>query len=113
MPNAWQEWGQAVNINNIKSDRKLTFSHYDAALQAAREGATASGRLQLYKLARRWSPPPWVAEPWMGLSDPDPAIRYLELDRLSRNTNVPTGLRDALRSDESALVRELAQRIWP
>ncbi len=38
MPTAWQEWGQAVNINNVKSDRKLTFSHYDAALQAAEQG---------------------------------------------------------------------------
>jgi LysR family glycine cleavage system transcriptional activator len=38
MDNAWQEWGEALNITNINLDHKLTFSHYDAALQAAQQG---------------------------------------------------------------------------
>jgi hypothetical protein len=85
----------------------------DAAFAAARAGASSTGRLMLYERARRWRPPPWLAEPWMGLLDPDPAVRSLELERCDRPSSVPESVRQALRADESAFVRERAQRLWP
>ena len=38
MENIWQTWANALNIIDINSDHKLTFSNYDASLQAAEQG---------------------------------------------------------------------------
>jgi hypothetical protein len=114
---AWLAWLAALADGKTAELGHVPLPPWDDALDAAfrdaRRRATATGRLALYERARRGRPPPWTAEPWMGLADPDPAIRYLELDRLDRGADVPAPLRDALRDDESALVRELARRLWP
>jgi hypothetical protein len=114
---AWLAWLAALSAGETAELGHVAPPPWDDALDAAfrdaRRRATATGRLELYERARRWRPPPWTAEPWMGLTDRDPAIRYLELDRLDRGADVPAAVRDALREDESVLVRELARRLWP
>ena len=54
-----------------------------------------------------------VDEPWMGLRDTDPVVRYLVLVKLSRAVAVPEPLRRALREDSSETVRALARQRWP
>lgn len=38
MEHIWQTWAQSVGITNFLAEHKLTFSNYDAALQAAEQG---------------------------------------------------------------------------
>jgi hypothetical protein len=113
----WLDWLQGLAAGETAEpgrEAAPTWSaELDAAYAAARQDASATGRLALYETSRRLAPPPWLAEPWMGLTDPDPAIRYLELTRLEAPGRVPATVRAALRADASALVSELARRVWP
>ncbi|MHC5210892.1 MAG: hypothetical protein ACYTG2_09265 [Planctomycetota bacterium] len=113
----WLSWLQALADGGLVELGHVPVptwtAELDEAFRLARERATATGRLFIYDGARRERPPPWVAEPWMGLTDVDPAIRYLELERLKRPGDVPPSVREALRADESALVRERARQLWP
>lgn len=77
---------------------------FDAAL---RQG-NAAGRAALYRAGRRLAMPPMVAEPWLGLRDPDPVVRYLELQGWPRSAELPPALRDNLRTDPCESVRLLA-----
>ncbi len=84
---------------------------WDAELAAAFERthrvANARGRHLLLRTAARQRVPPLVAEPWLGLRDRDPVVRYLELQACSGN-DVPADLRRALLADDNEMVRLLA-----
>lgn len=83
------------------------------AFDTALRRASAPGRQRLYANARRLKMPPLVAEPWLGLSDQDPVVRYLELQMWRRGAEVPAALRDSLRNDASESVRALAAEKLP
>ncbi len=89
---------------------------WDAELQAAfaraQQGATARGRFDLYRTARRQRWQPSVADPWLALRDADPVVRYRALVTLAKPDQVPEELRAALRSDASETVREVAGARW-
>ncbi|TRX56463.1 LysR substrate-binding domain-containing protein [Thalassomonas sp. M1454] len=38
MEHIWQTWAKSFGIDNLNPEHKLSFSHYDAALQAAEQG---------------------------------------------------------------------------
>lgn len=85
---------------------------WDAELQTefarALQGATARGRFDLYKTARRYRWQPLVDDPWLALRDADPVVRYRTLVALAKPDQVPEDLRTALRNDPSETVREVA-----
>lgn len=84
----------------------------DAAFEQARQGATSLGRAALYDGARRMRLAPLTSTPWMGLADPDPVVRYLEMVELPSNVELPAELRAALLADPVESVRELARARW-
>ncbi len=84
-----------------------------AAFDRARSSADALGRAAVYRVARRLSLPPWVEQPWLGLLDADPIVRYQELDELEAGIDPPATVIDALRDDPSESIRIVARSRWP
>jgi len=89
---------------------------WSLALQQAFELAlargSAPGRLALLSYVRWHALPPVLADPALGLTDPDPVLRY-ELLRQIRNAGaIPQEVRAALREDPNELVRALARELW-
>lgn len=76
--------------------------------------ANALGRAVLLRAARHCELPPFIADPWRGLRDPDPLIRAQELEALRDASAVPGELRDALLQDPVESVRLMAaERLRP
>ncbi|MEZ5964162.1 MAG: hypothetical protein R3F56_09980 [Planctomycetota bacterium] len=94
-------------------ERPTWDAELDQAFARALAQANAAGRVELFRSGRRAHMPPIQADPCLGLRDPDPVVRYLELLGLARDTKVPAELRDALLHDANEMVRLLAQRRWP
>ncbi|HLU40286.1 MAG TPA: hypothetical protein VK081_12945 [Planctomycetota bacterium] len=80
----------------------------DAFARALRT-ANARGRLSLYRAGAYFAMPPLVDEPWLGLRDADPVVRYLVLLSWPQDRPLPEGLRADLREDPSEMVRMLAR----
>lgn len=78
-----------------------------AAFDHAYRNTDARARYDLLRAAARLKLFPLVEEPWLGLRDRDPVVRYLEL-RSWNGKQMPADLRAALLSDENEMVRALA-----
>jgi hypothetical protein len=78
-----------------------------AAFDHAHRTLGARGRFDLLCAAKRLGLQPWLADPWLGLRDPDPVVRYLMLGDW-REGPLPPELRAALLSDENEMVRARA-----
>jgi len=81
----------------------------DAACEAALAHGNAYARWQLYAFLRRGELPPWQRDPVAGLRDPDPVVRFNELNHLPDGVEVPPELRAQLRDDPVDSVRVLAR----
>ncbi len=108
----WLAFLSAVEQHATASPPARAPVAWDAELAAAFERthrvANARGRHLLLRTAARHRVAPLVAEPWLGLRDPDPVVRYLELQACS-GKDVPADLRRALRADDNEMVRLLAE----
>lgn len=95
----------------------LPASPWTPAVQAAFESALAGGsplgRVGLLRWAHRLKAPPVLADPALGLRDPDPVVRWEVLQVLAEPGRVPDAVRAALRDDPSALVSARARALWP
>lgn len=90
---------------------------WSAGLQAAFDRALAGGRaperLDLVRFARRHALPPVLADPALGLRDPDPVVRHAVLENLKQPRLVPADVIAQLRDDPSEMVRIRARALWP
>ncbi len=98
------------------ADQK-TPAAWTSALQSACDAALAQGnaygRLQLYGFLREHRLKPWLRDPLRALRDPEPVVRFRELDLLPANVEVPEELRRQLRDDSDEAVRLLAHSRLP
>jgi hypothetical protein len=85
-----------------------------ASFDAARAKANAEQRLQLYRVAHVNGWKPATDDPALGLSDPDPVVRYELLEVVSRDRDaVPEDVQEALRDDPNEMVRLRARERFP
>jgi hypothetical protein len=83
------------------------------AFEQALARADASTRLALLVYVRRNTLPPVQADHALGLSDPDPVIRYEMLRGRSRFEAIPAHIIAELCDDPNEVVRSLARELWP
>ena len=109
---AWLAFFAALERQQADMDRpnqapETWDAELDAAFERAHREANAHGRLVLLRAAQARQLAPLVKDPWLGLRDPDPVVRYTILEAWD-GPELPDDVRRALLADESAMVRELA-----
>ena len=105
-----ETYRQEKYLDDVKADY---WARRAPAVFRERHLGTRAFKGRHYRDARKHGLAPHTRDPAMGLRDPDPVVRYLELRDCQDPAALPEALRAALLADPNDMVRALAdRRLW-